>query len=400
MKLIVALGLCALSISNVLAEKFEPAKVFNIFEPQLTTIVQYDDNIYTDKSEVVSSFIYYLKPSIAFTIEDGVNRYGGEYILTSSFYSDNQESNDNDDMNDHEFSLFANNEFTSRHRTKLYFAYDNLHERRGSGLTDGNPFRFSTPIDYEELNSRFYYQFGGRYAKMRIGAGVLYYEKEYDFYSHTTRYYDYDKVTLSTDADYEIGEVTYLTFDISTADISYKHRNPDPDELVKDSRDTRVLLGVTWRGSAAINGRARIGYQYKTFDDSGRDDFNNGTVDLMINWIPKQRDVYSFILSRAAEEPSTSDLGVDYIEDFTGSVAWQHHWTHQLGSKIQFEYSNEDYIGTDRKDEITNINAELIYGFSRWLNLTAGLEHLVSSSDEANYDYDQNIFTLSLKVSL
>ena len=397
MKFIIALSLCVFSISNVLAEKFEPAKVFNIFEPQLTTIVQYDDNIYTDESEVVSSFIYYLKPSIAFTIEKGTNRYGGSYILTSSVYSNNGGLRGDDDMIDHEFSLSAYNEYTSKHRTRLNFDYDNLHIRRGSGLTSGDPSLFPNPIDYGQLNTRFYYQFGGLHAKMRIGAGLAYYEKEHNFYARITKFSDYDKVTFSTDADYQWGDVTYLTFDISTAGINYKYR--EPGEPSKDNRDSRVLVGVTWRGAAKINGRARFGYQYRTFDDAGRDNFHNGTVDLMINWLPKQRDVYAFTLSRAAEDPGT-EVGVDYIENFTGSVGWQHQWTHKIDSNMQFDYSNEDYIGADRQNKTTNINAELVYGFSRWLNLSAGLEHLVSSSNTSDYEYDQNIFTLSLKASL
>ena len=399
MKFIIALGLSLFSISSALAERFEPATVFNIFKPQLTTIAQYDDNIYTDESETVSSFIYYLKPSVAFLIEDGINRYGGEYILTSSLYSDNQEANDNDDMTDHEFSLFAYNEFTSKHRTDLYLGYDNLHERRGSGLTDGDPFRFSTPIDYDQRVARFHYQFGGRYAKMRLGTGVLYYDKEYNSYTGLTQYSDFDRVTFSVDADYQVGDVTFLTVDISTADISYSHHRDN--ESIKDNRDNRVLVGLTWRGTDIINGRARFGYQYKIFEEAELDDFHGNTVDLRVNWIPKQRSIYSITLSRAAEDYNTvgGDAG-DYINNFTGSVGWQYQWTSKFDSNIQFAYSNEDYIGSDREDKTTNINAELIYGFSRWLNLSAGWEHLVSSSNTDNYDYDQNIFTLSLKASL
>ena len=395
MRFLIALSLSVFSISNVMAERFEPAKVLNIFEPQLTTIIQYDDNIYTSEfeSDIVSSFIYYLSPSIAFTIEDGANRYGGEYILTSSIYAGDREGSD--DMTDHEFSLFAYNDFTAKHRSNLYFSYDNLHERRGSGLTEGNPYRFSKPLDYDQLNAGFHYQFGGRNAKMRIGAGLSYYDKEYNSYTQITKYRDLDEVTFSADADYQFGDVTYLTFNFFTTNVNYKHRFDG--ELPKDSQDNRALIGLTWRGASRITGRARFGYQYKLFDDAERDDFHGNTTDLMINWRPKQRSVYSVSLSRVAED---SDTVGDYINNLTGSFAWRHQWTNKFDSNFQFEYSNEDYIGADRENKTTNINAELIYGFSRWLNLSAALEHLDSSSNVANIGYDQNIFTLSLQVSL
>ncbi|MDX1701187.1 MAG: outer membrane beta-barrel protein [Melioribacteraceae bacterium] len=380
-----------------MADPFQPAKVFNIFEPQFTTIVQYDDNIYTAESEsqITSSFIYYFKPSIAFTVEDGANRYGGEYMLTSSFYSDNQGGNDNDDMTDHEFSLFTYNEFTAKHRTNLYLGYDKLHEKRGSGFTDGQPFRFSTPIEYDQKIAHFHYQFGGRNAKMRIGTGVSYYDKEYGSYTPFTRNNDFDKVTFSADSDYQIGDVTFLTLDISSAEVSYKNISS------KDNRDKQVLVGLTWRGSSIINGRARIGYQYKTFADDNRDDFHGNTVDLRINWLPRQRDTYSITLRRAAEDyGSIGEQTVDYINNFTGSLAWQHQWTSKFDSNIQIAYTNEDYIGVDREDKTASANAELIYGFSRWLNLAAGWEYLVSSSNQDTYDYDQNILTLTLRAGL
>lgn len=397
MKFLIVLSLSIFSISNVIAARFEPATVRNIFVPQFTSIVQYDDNIYTSEFGTVSSFIYYLIPSIAFTIEDGSNRYGGEYILTSSFYSSGRSEVDNetDDMTDHEFSLFANNEFTSKHRTNINFGYDNLHEKRGEGLTEGNPFRFSTPIDYDQLTTRFHYQFGGRNAKMRLGAGLSYSDKEYKKFTDITKYRDLDRVTFSADTDYQIGDVTYLTFDIFTVDISYKHHRDG--ELVKDNQDSRALVGLTWRGASTINGRTRLGYQYKTFDGEGRADFNGSTVDLDINWQPKQRAIYSVTLSRVAED---SDTVGDYINKLTGSFGWSHQWTSKFDSNLQFEYSNEDYIGADREDKITNITANLVYGFSRWLNLSAGYEHSVNSSNVANIGYDQNIFTLSLKVGL
>jgi uncharacterized protein (PEP-CTERM system associated) len=86
----------------------------------------------------------------------------------------------------------------------------------------------------------------------------------------------------------------------------------------------------------------------------------------------------------------------------TGSLGWGHNWTNKIDSNIQFEYSREDYIGAvrDREDRTTTLNAYLLYGFSRWLNLSAGFEHSSSSSNVSNFDYDRNIFTLSLKVGL
>lgn len=298
-------------------------------------------------------------------------------------------------MTDHEFSLFTYNEFTEKHRVVLNFGFDNLHERRGSDFTEANALQFETPLDYDQLNAQFHYQFGGLNSKMRLGTGLSYYDKKYNSYTYITKYSDFDALTFLADIDYQIGDVTYLTFNISTTETNYIYRNGG--DFIKDNQDNRALVGLTWRGSSLINGRARLGYQYKTFDEIKSSDFNGTTVDFNIHWLPKQRDVYSFNLSRVAEDSNT--VG-NYIKNITGSFGWQHQWTSKFDSNIQFKYTEKDYIGAEREDKISHLNAYLIYGFLRWLNLSAGYEYATSNSNVDDIGYDQNIFTISLKVSL
>lgn len=395
MKLLAVLGMGVFSLSNVFAEKFEPAKLLNVFEPQFTTIVQYNDNIYTTESETVSSFIYYLRPSISFLVENDNDRYGGEYILTASIYDNDQNSINDDDMTDHQFSLFVLHEFTAKHRAEFNFEYDILHEQRGSGLTESDPRQIDSPLDFDQLNGRFHYRFGGQNAKVRIGMGLSYYEKQYKAYTSQTKYNDLDQLTFSADTDYQIGDVSYLTLDVLTTSINYQHRRENT--LLKNNQDTRALIGLTWRGSHVINGRARFGYQYKTFDEIDNADFNGSTIDLRINWSPVDRAIYSLDLSRAAEDTDT--VG-DYVNNIRAVVGWRNKWNNKIDSNIEYEYINKDFIGVDRDDNINNINVSLIYGFSRWLSLSAGYEYLVSNSNVNYIEYDQNIFTLSLKVAL
>ncbi len=90
MKLIAIITLTTIisSIPRVFADKFEPAAFSNYFTPTIETIVEYDDNIYTTEDQTISSYKFYLMPSIKFNFEDGVNRYGAQYTLTSVSYSD------------------------------------------------------------------------------------------------------------------------------------------------------------------------------------------------------------------------------------------------------------------------------------------------------------------------
>ena len=102
-------------IPSVFADEFEPAAFSNYFTPTIETIVEYDDNIYTTEDQTISSYKYHLIPAIKFNFEDGVNRYGADYRLTSISYSDGADQADSDDdAIDHNFLLYADNEFTSK----------------------------------------------------------------------------------------------------------------------------------------------------------------------------------------------------------------------------------------------------------------------------------------------
>lgn len=399
MRIAVILCIMSFTSASTLAEKFEPAPVFNYFIPQFETIVNYDDNIYTSETESVSSFITYLVPSIKFRNNGVINRYGAEYKLISSFYSDGitNTEGETDDVTDQLFSLFTYNEYTPRNRTAVDLSYDNLHENRGSGLTEDLTFLLKSPIQYNDFNGRLYYQFGGLRAKMRIGAGISYHDKQYQNYKDQTKYKDLDETTLSADVDYQVGDITYFTFDLSSTDINYKYSLPD--SISQNNKDNRILVGISWRGVSKIQGSARFGYQYKTYDEyeEGRDDFDGLTTSVAINWKPLQRSTLSIITSRAAEESET--VG-DYINKVSGTLRWGHQWSNKIDTRLQFRYQDKDYVGAERRDQITDFNAEVVYGLSRRLNLALGYNYTNTDSNADNVSYDRNIFNFSFKVSL
>jgi len=406
MKLIAIITITTIisSIPRVFAEKFEPASFSNYFTPTIETIVEYDDNIYTTEFQPRSSYKFHLIPSINFNFEDGINRYGAEYTLTSILYSDGglyfqNDANSDDDAIDHSFLLYADNEFTSKHRTSINLSYDKLHEERGSGLTESNPFEFPDPITYDLFNARLYYQFGGRRAKMRLGGGFAYKDKGFTKFEESTKYSSYDGQKLFFDIDYQLGEITYLTFDISTEDIRFK--DLQSGTISSDNTDNRVLLGLSWRGVSKLKGNAKIGYQSKNYDAAGsnRDDFGGGNLDIGIKWSPLQRSTFSFDINSAAEDTNNPTDG-NYIIKIAGKVGWLHSWTSKIDSNIRLGYQNDEYFGADREDKISNVGFDVSYGFTRWLNMSAGYDYASTDSNAANISNDQSILFVSLIVGL
>jgi len=395
MKFLPVVSLVALGVSNACAQNFDPAPVeltdgFSII-PQVAGSVRYDDNIYNSEFDTTSSSIYILQPSIKFGTDDGINRYGGSYELTSGSYSNGSDDN----FLDHSFALLAHTEFSDKHRTDFTFGFDNLHEDRGSGLTESDPAATDEPLKYNELTARGYYQYGGISSLMRVGGGVDFGNKTYQNFTNQTKYRDLNELKFFADADYQLGSVTYLTFDLFSTDINYDHLQSGTDS--RDNVDSRALLGLKWQGLAKTTGTMKAGYQYKTFDSDNRDSFSGGTIELGIAWQPLQYSTFTATANAAAEE---SDTAGDYIEALGASIGWTHNWTEQFDSNLVLMYSDEDYIGVTRSDDTTNAMLNLSYSFTRWLKVTAGYELTAKDSNAANISYDTNAATLGVVVAL
>ncbi|WP_181817711.1 outer membrane beta-barrel protein [Psychromonas sp. B3M02] len=395
MKYSIFLAISPVFVINAFAESFDPApiKVTDGFMvvPQVSASVKYDDNIYDQEDDTTSSAIYIVTPSIKFGVDDGINRYGGSYRLTSASYENGSEDN----YTDHTLSLLAHTEYTDRHRTDFSLSYANLHEDRGSGLSEGNSSFFDQPIKYNELNARGYYQFGGLNAIMRIGGGVNFSDVDYRNFIVTTRFDDVSKLTFFADADYQAGNVTYLTFDVSTTDVQYDELEVGQES--GDNRDSSALVGFRWLGLGKTTATAKVGYQYKTFESESRENFSGNTVELGATWKPQEYSTFDISFSRAAEDSST--VG-DYILEINSGLAWKQSWTEDFDTSLSFSYTDEDYIGFSRNDKTKNLALNLNYTVTRWIKLQAGYQFTDKNSTETDISYDKNAVNLGIVVAL
>ena len=393
MKFLPAVTLVALSVSSAFAQDFEPAP-FELTDgfaiiPQLTTAVRYDDNIYNDEFNTTSSSIYILKPSIKFGTDDGINRYGGVYELTSTTYANGTEDN----YLDHNFALLAHTEFSAKHRTDFKFGFANLHEDRGTSLTETDSTVIDEPIKYNELTANGYYQFGSISSIMRIGGGVAFANKTYQNFIERTKFSDVTGLKFFTDADYQVGDVTFLTLDISSTDIEYDIARVDS----RDNLDSRALMGIKWEGLSKTTASIKAGYQYKVFENDNRENFSGYNVDLGLSWKPVEYSTFTVYVNRSAED--SNDIG-DYIKEFGGSIGWAHTWTEQFNSNLQLIFTSEDYIGAVRNDDTMDAVFNLNYNFTRWLQVSAGYEFTNKDSNATDISYDKNAASLSIVVAL
>lgn len=395
MKLASAISLAVLGMSTASAEYYEPA-AFSVTDgfvvtPQVAATFRYDDNIFNVEQNALGSSIQIVKPSLAFGSDDGINQYGGRYELTAANYA----SSSDDNYIDHDLDLYAHTEFSAKQRTDFKLSVSNVHEDRGSGLTETGTSNYNEPLKYNEYVAGGYYQYGGMSAIMRLGGGANYKVLEYQNFTDNTKFSDYDSLKLFMDADYQVGSVTYLTLDIHTTDVGYDH--VATGAASRDNRDNRALLGVKWEGLGKTTGTLKAGFQDKDFDSTARDDFSGATADIGVIWAPLQHSSLTAHINYAAED---SDTVGDYIETLGGSLVWGHDWTDKLYSSVLYMYTNEDYAGASREDDTDNVAVNVHFDVSRWLTISAGYEFTDKSSNADDISYDKNAVNCTVMVAL
>ena len=393
MKLLSITAIAVAATASAQAAIFEPAavKVTNGFtiEPQLESSVSYDDNIYTDNTDEVSSAITLVKPLVVFGTDDGVNQYGGEYELVAGFYSEDSDNN----YVDHNLTLTAHTEFTDKHRTDFTAGFSNLHENWGSNITETDSTAEDEPYKYNTYLGDAYYQYGAESALLNIGVGIQYEMKDYQNFSSVTDEFDYSTWTGMLDSDYQVGDITSLTIDLSVANTVY------PDNENKDNTDSNMLIGLSWEGAGNMIGEVKLGYQHKDFDLNTYEDFNGASADVGIEWKPVQRSDFEWHVIREAED--SYDVG-DYVLVLATSLEWTHDWTNKFSSYLSYTYNNEEYVGStaDREDDIVSASLNLTYEFTRWVKMTAGYEYTENDSTSESASYDQSVVNLGVTVAL
>jgi len=399
MKLLSLVTFSSLIITVAHAETYSPAS-FNLTDgvevvPQFESAIVYDDNIYTSEDDPISSFVFINQPSISFGISNGINHYGGSYKLISGIYSEVDDGND--DYIDHSLSLSSHTEFTDRNKLDFDLNFDNLHDDRGSNSTDSAAYSYDEPLVYNNYKGNAYYQFGAQSALMNIGGGIQYTRKVYQNFTESTQYDDTETIKLLLDSAYRVGTVTYITLGITHADITYL--NKESGVATQNSNDNNVHLGMRWAGLGKTTGSVKLGYQYKTFDDSSRENFNGNTVDLNLSWLPVTYSNFKLGISREVEDSSTYG---DYVLAFGSDLTWSHHWSDILKTISTIQYNTDEYVGssTERKDKTFSASFNINYSFSRWLLLFTGYGYSNRDSSLYGYGYKQNTVNLGMKISL
>jgi len=365
-----------------------------VLVPTLNTRTVFDDNIYSLDANEVSSFSQVVNPNFTFLAQDRLNVYQLFYNLNAAGFANDS----NDSYNDHKLGVNAHLEPSVRLRYDAGLTYALLHDDRGTGASSGfgiDQIRGDGTAanlgmgEVDKFNLATIsggVEYGAKTARGLLVANGDINQKRYSRQSSADAR-DNDTVNVLLGLRARLMPKTTFLVDYEISDTNYDGTSPD-------TKDNRILAGITWENAIQSTGKLRLGQSNRQID--GAADLDKFTWDLGLIWKPVALDTISINGGARASDGVNNTT----IENTNYSVSWTHDWADRFNTTLSLGVSEDDYQGVVRTDETTTYGIFANYQMRRWLVLSAGINSSDKDSTEPNVSNKRNVMSIGAQVSL
>lgn len=385
--------------SSTAAAAGAPATVsLGAFEvtPNLGIEAKNRSNIYRRPTDETSATIYRFTPGVEFLAQERLNTYSFSYAGDYGYYQ-NEEPGETNDYRDHRFNADAHIEPTSRWAIDIDAGWGDIHEDRGTGLSEGAVGQgINEPVTYQQLTAGAMLTYGAKGAS-RVQGLVRMLDKDYQNFRAFTESRDYEQRQLGANFFYPVAAKTDIT-------VQYVHNNFEYPFAAGnlpsfDSDEDNVTAGAQWEVSSGLTSSARAGWFNKDFDDSGRKDVSGLSWMLDLQLAPTER---TQIYIRGQQAPTETTLVGDFIDRRQISVDL----TQKLGSftsvNVRASLGEDVYEGSanNRSDDLVTAGIRLNYTYWRQMPLYLEYGYEDKDSSNVNLSYTDNTIAIGFVIGL
>lgn len=362
------------------------------FIPTLGVTQKRDDNIFNQPTAEKSSWITQIEPQLQFMAEDRANVYAFTYSGDYGVYSGSSD----DDYDDHVFSADFKFDFGAMHDASLSASFGMLHDNRGEGSSEGGVALTRTePDEYDATGVAGTWEFGRDDARFGVGLAAQYTDVEYQNNRVETEFRDRDDTSFSARLYGRLMPKSRFFLEYATTDISYDVLPTNGVAL--DSDEQVISVGIEWDITGKTSGSVKVGQTDKDFDAAARDDGDFTSWEAELSWSPR---TYSHFFLSTSRRPSETNGTGNFIDSRTYQVMWLHDWSSMVHSNVRIASGDDSYDQDPREDDRFDFSASLDYDFRRWLNVGIGYRYSEKDSNIAAFNYEKNVFFISIDASL
>lgn len=355
---------------------------------------RYDDNIFATNADTTSDFITVVQPSFDITSNfrrNAINFHAGTAIRHYLTHS-SEDTDDGFASVDGRLDLAAHNAFYGR----VELAHG--HEARSSPTAPGNA---AEPVQFDTYGAHLEYRRTGRrigyradlaanrheyYSVPEVGGGVL---------EQSSRNLTIYEGALRGDYEISPDHELYLRF-------SENFRNYDhtlAPGITQDSQGFRADVGLEFLPSGPVYGNIYTGYLRQAYNSSLFGVTSGVDAGGYLVWNITRLTTLKFRALRSVDEGNLSVIhgSPGYVHsEFSASV--DHETLRNLIMSMKIDYSNDNFSGITRNDDIISADLSVKYLMNRHLFLDGSYTFLKrdsSGSDAAN-PFTQNIMMVRI----
>ncbi len=353
--------------------------------------LSHDDNIIKSSNKIEDQILS-IKPIALFNSSIGKHdvklQYSGEYTA----FNDNSSYN----FNAHDIATGIVFDHSYRMSTELEIFYQKNIEAPNST----NAINLNTN-EYNYFNQKGLVA-SWLYGKEDSNGQIVftYTHADKNFTNNQQSFRDLKQNGLSGTFFYKLSNISRLLFLARVEDFDYQNTVFND----QSSKQYSALTGFVWRTSNTTTGEFKIGYQTKKYNDINFKDIDGLTYMLDMKWTPN-----TYTLLSLGSSKNTTESAISNQQGYTSTsyfVDLEHKLTNRTDVEAGFQYSISDLgrsiVDTNtvvRKDDIYSANFGVKHSLRKWLNIEFTYTHERRSSINTLFEFNSNIFTISLETN-
>ncbi len=358
--------------------------------PMLSFRSFYDDNLLLQNTELTSTFATVMSAQLLAQLDDGVNRYQ----LTGELDKGDYASSSADNYFDQHISGEAILQLFEPASLLISGTYTAGHEHRGQGLTQGHALITEQPLTFHQQFMSSQFNYGDKQSTGRLVFNVKMLIHEYDSQQFMTR--NYDMISYSTGFYYQSGAGGELSVELLKNDKVFAKDNSN--NLLRDSVNYQLLTGVRWKLTGLSAGYIKVGWQKKDFLSEQRRDFGGLSWTAQLDYELRS---YSRLIIETKRQARDPNLIGDYIKESVYMVKAEYSFIDDLKAVIKFDHTREKLTGDIyRQDQRNSSDFSLWYLLNHHMALNMSFGNVHQQSSDSQYRYQQNVFSINIKVGV
>jgi hypothetical protein len=343
-----------------------------------------DDNLFLSNINKRTSNVTTYNPGLRLVAEGASSRFGLGFDSKIGRYAGSSDDN----YVDYKVDANADFVFTSSLGLNLGADYNRGHDPRGS--TDRGVS--GKPDEHRVTGPSLLLAYGANEARGRI---------EFQAGQQDRRYLNNRTTTIGSDRDTDnfAGRFFLRVAPKTSALVEYREDRFDYKltSSTQDSKEKRMLVGLTWDATAATSGTVKVGRIKKEFEATSRRDFSGTGWEGSVSWKPLSYSKVDLFTTKSFNE--STGLG-DFLLNKRYGANWTHGWNSRLTSVVMLSRSDDDFGGNTRTDQTDTLGLKLNYRAMRWLTIGGEVTNSKRDSSNSAFNYKKNVYMFTLAATL